>query len=164
MTISSLEDLDEKSLENIQVTQFIISGSDANEGIVLVGQKLIGDKVLNLISPFMGYDEDYRFSQELPIDIAACVYEVEQYLFEGKYAIKQLDLFEGDKEIDPDSGEMNQIAGEITEGVLSIVGKNLNKKSGKRNGKKKDIVTDAFIADENIHPWPEKTLETEEAS
>ena len=130
--IADLEEYDESLLTGISVTSFTISGSSESEGIVLVGQKEIGDKVLNLISPFTMYEDDYKFSSELGLAIAACVFETEEYLFNAKYAIKQLDLFE-DQPKNPDSGEFQSQANEVASAVLSAV---LSGEKKKRGGKK----------------------------
>lgn len=129
--ITDLENIPEDQLSKIKVTSFTISGNDESEGVVIVGQKHIGDKVLNLISPFTMYEDDYKFAGELTIDIQACIYEVEQYLFEGKYAIKQLEMIFEEK--DPDSQEFDQESANVANAVLSAVVNGKVKKGGKKN-------------------------------
>jgi hypothetical protein len=129
--INNMESDYSEELKEIKVTQFTISGNDDTEGVTIVGQKRIGEKVLNLISPFTMYEDEYKFAGELAIDINACVYEVEQYLFEGKYAVKQLEIpFEDSK--DPDSGDFQGEANSVGNAVLSIVAKNMKPRKSKK--------------------------------
>lgn len=53
------------------------------------GKLLQSGKIVDLkiFTPFG--DEEYKFSEELQIDAAACDAEVEAYLFEEKWGIKQ---------------------------------------------------------------------------
>jgi hypothetical protein len=78
-------------LDNVQISGFVIGGDD-NQGVTIIGSKNIDLGTLNIISPFVKYDSDYQHGNELAIAIDACVYEVEQYLFEGKCAVKQMEL------------------------------------------------------------------------
>jgi len=84
----------EFDLTKFKVTSFSIGGNDDSSGVTITGQKeLEGGKILNLNSPFQMYeDEFYLYGSDLAADIHACVFEVEQYMFEGKYAIKQLEI------------------------------------------------------------------------
>lgn len=123
----------EEQLTKFKVTSFSIGGEEKNEGVTITGQKeLAGGKILNLNTPFTKYSDEmdeYLFASELAADITNCVYEAEQYLFEGKYAIKQL-------EIDfPDSSLDQEPAGDIdtVEPVMEI-------KKGKK-GKKKEMIS-----------------------
>lgn len=78
-------------------------GSDENSGATIVAQrKFSTGKVLNIVTPFTQYfNEDYKFGNELSADVQRCIYEVEQYLFYGKYAEKQLEMdFGGMDEMD----------------------------------------------------------------
>lgn len=97
------EDLsyDKEDLEVIKVTGITISGNDESEGIVIVGQKEIGNKVLKLTSPFTKFTDDhepYPHEHQLYEDAVHACYEAELYLFEAKYAVKQLELFGEDTE------------------------------------------------------------------
>jgi hypothetical protein len=100
------EEFDTERLANYLVTGFSIGGSDENQGVTLIGQKLLASgQVLNLISPFVKYEDNdgYEFAAELSSDIEAACYEVEQYLFGEKWGIKQA-------QIDFDSpGEIQQL-------------------------------------------------------
>jgi hypothetical protein len=43
--------------------------------------------LVNLNTPFTKYEStEYPFTTDLGADVQACIYEVEQYLFEGKRA------------------------------------------------------------------------------
>ena len=77
-----------------EITGFSIGGVDDNEGVTLIGQrKFDSGKVLNIVTPFIKYtDEDYKFGDELASVIEGCIYEVEQYLFGDKFAVKQLEM------------------------------------------------------------------------
>lgn len=82
-------------LDSYIVTGYTHGGSDESAGITIIGKKLLkSGKVLNLISPFIQYEDAdaYVFAGELYADIEACDYEVEQYLFHEKFGIKQLSL------------------------------------------------------------------------
>ena len=77
------------------INNYVISGYsndsvDGIAGITIMGAKLLqSGKVVDLkiFVPFE--DEQYPFSDELRIDAAACDAEVENYLFEEKWGIKQ---------------------------------------------------------------------------
>ena len=77
-----------------EITGFSIGGVDDNEGVTLIGQrKFDSGKVLNIVTPFIKYtDEDYKFGDELASVIEGCIYEIEQYLFGDKFAVKQLEM------------------------------------------------------------------------
>ncbi len=87
-----LDDLNNSFCEPYSITGFVIGGSDENEGVTLIGQRRISLGTLNLISPFTKYNGDYCYGDELAETIHACVSEVELYLFEGKCAVKQMEL------------------------------------------------------------------------
>ena len=92
----------ESDLRNFKVTSFSIGGSDDNEGVTITGQKELHNlKILNLNTPFTKYVDEvepYAYQSELVIDIMACIGEVELYMFEGKYAVKQLEIPFGENE------------------------------------------------------------------
>lgn len=88
-----LEQVDAEITSNIKVTGFSLAGDDDQEGIVIIGQKRIGNKVLNLISPFMKWDEDeYEYMTDLRIDVDTVCSEANEYMFNSKVAAVQLDL------------------------------------------------------------------------
>lgn len=84
-------------MEPYSVTGFSLAGEGENEGVVLIGQKRLENKmVLNLIAPFSKFSE-YKYGAELSVLINKCIEETELYLFDGKCAepsTNQLDLFE----------------------------------------------------------------------
>lgn len=84
-------------MEPYSVTGFSLAGEGENEGVVLIGQKRLENKmVLNLIAPFSKFSE-YKYGAELSLLINKCIEETELYLFDGKCAepsTNQLDLFE----------------------------------------------------------------------
>lgn len=96
ITPNSIEDFDLSLLSDYRIKGFSIGGEDDNEGVVLIGSReFASGKVLNIITPFIRYADEvdpYEFAPELADAINAAVYEVEQYLFEDKYAIKQLEI------------------------------------------------------------------------
>lgn len=103
ITKESIENFDLSLLSDYRVKGFSIGGEDDNEGVVLIGSReFASGKVLNIITPFIRYADEvdpYEFAPELADAVNAAVYEVEQYLFEDKYAIKQLEIdFEEDRE------------------------------------------------------------------
>lgn len=77
------------------INNYVISGYsndsvDGIAGITIMGAKLLqSGKVVDLkiFVPFE--DEEYPFSEELRIDAAACDAEVEYYIFEEKWGVKQ---------------------------------------------------------------------------
>lgn len=82
-------------LNNYVVTGYSHGGSDESAGVTIIGQKLLkSGKVLNLVSPFIQYEDDeaYEYAGELSVDVQGCDYEVKEYLFNEKYGIKQMSL------------------------------------------------------------------------
>lgn len=83
--------------QEFHVRGFAISGTEENEGVTISGWKegKYGD--VNLNTPFTKYeDSEYPFVSDLGADMQRALYEVEQYLFNGKRAPeKQLDMFAG---------------------------------------------------------------------
>ena len=84
----SIDELPEEIFSTFEVTGYTVSGSDDNEGVVLVGKRFLkSKKVLNLIAPFTMFNNENE----------ACNYEVEQYLTAKKWAVVQQELpFDGD--------------------------------------------------------------------
>lgn len=143
--VPSIQNYDIDLLNKIKVTSFSVSGDEGNQGVCIVGQREVGIKTLNLVSPFQPYeDEDnYQFASDLAADVEACIFEVEEYLFKQKYAIKQLEFeFEEKAERDPESVEMDQEAGNVAREVLSKIGEAIIKP--RKAGKKKNMEPVAF--------------------
>lgn len=91
----NIHELDLEQFNNYVVTGYSIGGSDENSGVTIIGQKLLkSGQVLNLISPFIKFEdlEAYPLAGELFNDVAGCNYEVEEYLFNGKWGIKQEEI------------------------------------------------------------------------
>ena len=89
---AGIYDFDVESLDNYVVRGYSIGGTDESVGVTIIGQKLLKTgMVLNINAPFTKYeDEDaYDFAGALAADIEACNYEVQEYLFNGKWGIKQ---------------------------------------------------------------------------
>lgn len=87
-------DFETTEFESFFAKSFSIGGNDDNEGITISGHKEGKYGNVNLNTPFTKYESsEYPFLPELGSDIEAAVYEVEQYLFEGKRAPeKQLEM------------------------------------------------------------------------
>lgn len=86
-------------LENYIITGYSNDSVEGVSGISIMGAKLLqSGKVVDLkiFVPFL--DEQYPYYEELSIDAAACDAEVESYLFEEKWGIRQEHLdFETDE-------------------------------------------------------------------
>lgn len=143
--ITDIHDSQNEALNGLVVTGFTISGSEDNEGVSIIGTKKIADKVLNLISPFTEFDSDYQYGSELAEAIEACIFETGEYLFNGKYAIKQLELEFKDDE----TSEFDQEAAQVSSAVLAEIGDKIFNDTGvdqvsitakKGKSKKKDNV------------------------
>lgn len=100
---SKVKDIDQwqpDELSSFVVKGFTVIGNDENAGCTLSGMKDGKYGVVNLNTPFQKYEtSDYKHIDVLSADIESCVYEVEQYLFEGKRAPeKQLAMDFGEEE------------------------------------------------------------------
>lgn len=81
---------------------FSISGTEDNEGVTISGYKEGKYGTVNLNTPRTKYDDsEYPFIDALAEQIQTCVYEVEQYLFEGKRA--------PERQIEMDFGEEDEV-------------------------------------------------------
>lgn len=96
MNIVNEENLDtiHEDLKNIVIMGFSTGGSDESAGVSIVAQRLLkGSKVLNINMPFTQFEnEDYSFASELQLAVEACEYEVNEYLDNGKFGIKQAEM------------------------------------------------------------------------
>lgn len=93
----------EHFLSNFNVTGFKISGSGDNQGVTLIGQrKLLSGKVLNLVTPFIRYEDEYLYMNELRIAVSECQEEVAQYMQGKKAPDAQLSLFDGEEDVQVD--------------------------------------------------------------
>lgn len=96
ITDETIEDFDISQLSDYRIKGFSIGGEDDNEGVVLIGfREFPSGKVLNIITPFIRYADEvdpYDYAPQMADAINAAIYEVEQYLFNDKYAVKQLEI------------------------------------------------------------------------
>lgn len=120
----------ETYLEKIKITGISLGGEDENAGVVIIGQKeLSGGGVLNIITPFTRFDSDYNYCNPLESAVNNVIYEVEQYLFEQKWGVKQLELpFDDFAEEDEPFGTFEDVAPVPVE-----------KEKKKRGGRKKKV-------------------------
>lgn len=88
-----------ETLENYIITGYANDSVDGVSGITIMGSKLLqSGKVVDLKIFVPLLDEQYPYYEELSIDAAACDAEVESYLFEEKWGIRQERLdFETDE-------------------------------------------------------------------
>lgn len=132
------DDLTEK-LKSIIVTGYSKGGNDESAGVSIQAQKLLrSGQVLNLSVPFTKFEDEsgegYPYGKELKSAIDRCDYEVDAYLFEGKFGIKQ-------ESFDFDVPEESDITGngETPEKT---------KKRGRRKKKQIDAITEVKAFDE----------------
>ena len=92
---NQIDEVDISELPKIQVTGFSIGGDDEDEGLTIIGSRLLEKgKSLNINSPFTKYDrEDYQYADELSLAIQGIENEIREFL-NGKISNKQLDMFE----------------------------------------------------------------------
>jgi len=87
------EDLNE-TLKSYIINGYSKGGSDESAGVTITAQKILTTgKILNITVPFMQYQDEagdgYPYGEELASVIKRCDYEVDAYLFEGKWGLKQ---------------------------------------------------------------------------
>lgn len=81
------DDINTINVPGFTVRGFGISGNEENEGVTISGFKEGKYGNVNLNTPFTKWeDPEYPYTSELSEHVQAAVYEVEQYLFEGKRA------------------------------------------------------------------------------
>lgn len=99
-----------ETIENYFITGYSNDSVDGVPGATITGGKLLksGKAVdLKIFTPFG--DDDYPYIDELQIDIAACDAEVEAYLFEEKWGIKQERLdFDSDTPIEAETVQVEE--------------------------------------------------------
>lgn len=92
----SLDELPGEICDIIEVTGFAKGGDGDSAGVMLTGKRFFKtNKVLNLNTPFtklVDDTEDYDFQFELEQAIEECCYEVNEYLFNKKWAVVQQEL------------------------------------------------------------------------
>jgi hypothetical protein len=98
----TIDDWDFDNKANYSVRGFSIGGNDENEGVTISGSKEAKHGLVNLNSPFQKWEgSEYKYIDDLSENIEACIYEVEQYLFNGKRAPEKqtsIDFPEGNEE------------------------------------------------------------------
>lgn len=81
-----LEDWNE-DLSDYTVKGFSIGGVGDSEGVTLSGYREAKHGIVNLNTPFQQYESsEYKWISELGSDIEDCLFEVREYLFNGKRA------------------------------------------------------------------------------
>ena len=90
----NIENFDHETyLDKITITGITLGGEDESAGVVIIGQKeLPGGSILNIVTPFTRFDSDYNYCNPLEQAVNSVVYEAEQYLFEQKWGVKQLEI------------------------------------------------------------------------
>lgn len=88
-----------ETLNNYIITGYANDSVDGVSGITIMGSKLLqSGKVVDLKIFVPLLDEQYPYYEELSIDAAACDAEVDAYLFEEKWGVRQERLdFESDE-------------------------------------------------------------------
>lgn len=143
-----MDELTDEIYSVLEVTGYSIGGNDDSEGVTLTGKRFLkSKKVLNLNAPFTMFsndNEEYQYAFELQQAIEACSYEVNEYLFNKKWAVIQQELpfDESVNDVQPDSvpeanidsfqNELEKIASEVGATVKLEVS---NKKTRKRKVK-----------------------------
>lgn len=81
-----LDDWSEDLLE-YSVKGFSIGGTGDSEGVTISGSREAKHGIVNLNTPFQQYESsEYKWISELGSDIEDCLFEVREYLFNGKRA------------------------------------------------------------------------------
>jgi hypothetical protein len=93
-----------ETLDRIIVTGYSKGGNDDSAGVCIIAQRILKTgQVLNITTPFTKFDDEigdgYPYGGALKSVVERCDYEVDAYLFEEKWGLKQLELeFESDGE------------------------------------------------------------------
>jgi hypothetical protein len=98
-------DLDGR-LKAYTVTGYSKGGTDESAGVTITGQKILASgQILNITTPFTQFEDEmgdeYTYGGELKLAIDRCDYEVDAYLFEQKFGLKQTTI---DFDIPSESG------------------------------------------------------------
>lgn len=91
-----------ETFPNYVITGLSHDSDDGTAGVTISGQKMLqSGKVVDLRIFVPVMDSSYPFSEELNLDIQACDWETEEYLFSEKWGIKQERLdFDCDEPVD----------------------------------------------------------------
>ncbi len=83
-------------LRYLEVTGFSVTDDDVNPMVTLIGKRTLRtSKVLNLCAPATALNQDtesYERCEELDTALQVCIFEVEQYITERKWQVKQNEL------------------------------------------------------------------------
>lgn len=100
LTLSELES-HEETISNFKVTGVKISGSDENEGFILLGDKYVSQGTIALETPKISASSGYTFFDDLKQEVESCQVEVEAYM-NGKAAPK---MEQGELEFNATGGD-----------------------------------------------------------
>lgn len=79
-----------ETLSNYIITGYAHDSDDGTDGVTIFGEKLLqSGKVVDLKIFTALTEEAYKYAEELKIDILSCDEEVDQYLFDEKWGMKQ---------------------------------------------------------------------------
>lgn len=125
----------EETLKSYIITGYSKGGTDESAGVSISAQKLLkSGQVLNLSVPFTKFEDEsgegYPYGVELAEVVSRCDYEVDAYLFDDKWGVKQ-------ESFDFDAPEESDITG----GDAAVP----EKKKGRGRKKKADL---AAVAEE----------------
>jgi len=100
----------EETLKSYVVTGYSKGGSDESAGVTIIAQKILNSgQIFNITTPFTKYRDEtgdgYAYGEELEDVIRRCDYEVDAYLFEQKFGLKQ-------ETLDFDTPQESDITGE----------------------------------------------------
>lgn len=128
---------DFEAFPEYHITGISIGGNCEYEGITIIAQREFpSGKVLNIVTPFQQFqDVDYPFNEELQLAVEACIHETNEYLFNDKFAVKQLEM---------DFGGMDEEPANAQDAVDKLI-KPLKEKIKKYKEKKK-IEVEAEVA------------------
>lgn len=144
VNIADPSDSDMEKLKSYVVTGYSRGGSEESAGVCIIAQKLLTTgQVLNLTVPFTkfsgGDGEGYKYGEELESLINRCDYEVDAYLFEEKWGVKQESL-DFDTPVEADI----PVVAETDTSGMEMDSKPKGRKSKTGTGRKKKGAVKAF--------------------
>lgn len=78
--------------DNVYISGISLSGSMESESVEIMGGKTAKGRCINMTSPKSRRDSSYQYTEELFEAMEAVDFEIKEYLFNEKYAIKQMEL------------------------------------------------------------------------
>lgn len=100
--VSKKDEFYDQEFEDFGARGFTLAGT-TDPGVTISGFKAGKYGQVNLNTPFIKFeDNEYPYASNLSLDIEACIYEVEQYLFTGKRAPEQQMTIDFPEEIEVD--------------------------------------------------------------